>query len=187
MENTKKYISNIFIKMEEIEPELKNHISVEEKIESIIEDLEHIYSDYEINDKLLSLEAREFREEIFNYNTTYIYDFSSKGSSLNLLSIVEDLLEAELISIKNTKEYLIFIDSFHKYIDRCYDLSILTNKIINLLEHDHNKEELSLSSRNPNLKEFFDSLTNSDKLNREFKLYIKSITKNKNKLLEEIV
>ena len=130
---------------------------------------------------------------------------SLKGGKIGLLNELEDVFSTEILfifqklndqniensdlvyKIKENSHYLDLMSNYQKYIDRCYDLSILTNKILKLLESGYTQKELNLSTRNPSLDDFFAHLKDSERLSSEFKLFINSIKTNKNKLLDELL
>jgi hypothetical protein len=205
MKNIKGMINNFLDDLYQILPENISFVNKEDQSESMLSDLAEIFSDYNIDDSLLGLEASDFRSEVFKYNMAYVFDFSHKGAKIRLLKDIETLIDDELLfifkelnknselddksvyNVKDKASYHKIIESFQQYIDRCYDLSILSNKILKLLESGYTQEELKLSSSNPNLSEFFDHLKGSKRLSNEFSLYIKSIKSNKNKFLDQLM
>lgn len=203
MENTKKHLIDILKEIhsgDKIDPSI---VEFDNQLESLLEDVREVYSDYRVEDSLIGVDARKFRETIFNYNIAGIYDFSNRGAKPELLMELEDLIVSEIqflnkkhmeldsnfevIKLDDLTSYKEYSSSIRDYIDRCEDVSILTNKILNLLEAGYTQKELDLSTSNPRMSEFFLSLKKSDRLNKEFSLYINSIKNKKNELLDELL
>lgn len=206
MKNTILYIKPLLDKLYEILPEDIGTYDVRASQEESIENnLQIIFKMYHLDDELIGIEADSFSKEVQKYNLSHIYLFSSLGSKTSLLNDVSTIIDAELyfwenklgykypneleefLKLKGSDEYQSIMRHFQDYMERCCDLKILSNKMINLLEHESNQKEIKLFSRNPLLKDFFEGLKNSERLTNEFRLYIQSIKNNKNRFLDNIL
>ena len=203
MENSKKIVSDFIIKLyshlpNEASSDMDNQLSM------VLEDISELLSTYMVDDSLLNINSSEFSLKVQSYNLAQILEFSQYGSKLAFLNDINQLFDLEILfwekkyldnelivdkikEFKNSSEYLDILNIFKTYSDRCEDLAILTNKMLNLLEYEKNQEILKLNTRNPSLESFFKGLENSPKLSNEFKLYIQHLKNSKIELLNDMI
>ena len=203
MENSKKIVSDFIIKLyshlpTEASSDMDNQLSM------VLEDISELLSTYMVDDSLININSSEFSSRVQNYNLAQILEFSQYGSKLAFLNDINQLFDLEILfwekkyldddvivdkikEFRNSREYLDILSIFKTYSDRCEDLAILTNKMLNLLEYERNQEILKLNTRNPSLESFFKGLKNSPKLSNEFKLYIQHLKNSKIELLNDMI